>query len=565
VSARRVPARLEAAFWEKTGFLRRQLRALLGLFARRRQRRRGLAVAEPREKELPPLSWPAVGPEDPAPYLAVPGDPPPDSPPETFEALLLVAAAEDLDLVEAGWAEPSPVAGLPPAEIVPFAGGAWLLRRPGAAAANLAGKVLPLLGGKSAADGPTEAWPFFRKSGAYRFPPAAKGGRTFTTRVDLRLAAMPPLEGPPTVLFLLPYLAIGGAERLLFDLLGAWGGYRVLIVTLDPHLATLGQNVGPARGFTPHVFTLGDWLPRETHLGALFHLLRRYQVKTLVSWNGTTFFYDALPAIRERFPELRILAQLYHHEGAYFARNGPAARAIIDGHLAVNRAIEAALASDLGLPSEKIFLLHHGVELPPEAAAAEREAERQLLREQLGLPREGVVLGTFIRLHPQKRPFDILALARLFAGRPVCFLLVGGGPLEAELEAELEARPLPNLLRLPMVADARRLYPAVDICLMTSAYEGLPIFLLDGLARGIPCVATAVGEIPELLAEGGGACAPVGDLDALAAAIEGLMGDEERRRQGELGRRAIAERFSLEVFAAAYRRAIFPGPADAAH
>lgn len=566
MNGRRLPARLEAAFWEKTGSLRRRLRGLLGMLVRRRQRWRGRPLPEPREKELPPLSWPAVGPEEEAPYFAVIADPAPDFPPETLEALMLVAATEDLDLVEAGWAEPSPVVGLPPTEVVPFEeGGVWLVRRPVAGKPRgLKGKLVPLLGGE--AEGSHRArggWPFFNRNGGYLFSKAADQSRTYCTRADLRLASMPVAPGPPTVLFLLPFLAIGGAERLLFDLLGAWTGYRVLIVTVDPHLASLGQNVGQARRFTPHVLTLGDWLPRETHLGVLLHLLRRYQVETMVSWNGTPFFYDTLPAIRTEFPRLRILAQIYHHEGGYFARNGPAARAAIDGHLAVNRAIAAALEAQLGLPADKIFLLHHGVELPAEMAAEERVTERHRLREHLGLPQDGVLLGTFIRLHPQKRPFDILALARHFTGRPVYFLLVGGGPLEAELDAELASRPLPNLFRQSMVADARGLYPAVDLCLLTSAYEGLPIFLLDGLARGIPCVATAVGEIPELLAQGGGTCAAVGDLAALAAAIEGLLDEKERRRQGELGRRAIEERFSLAVFAAAYRRAIFPGPADA--
>lgn len=564
----RLPARLEAAFWEKTGSLRHRLRGMLGSLARRRQRWLGCPVAEPCEEVLPPLPFPFVGPEPGAPYFAVTPQSP-DLPPEAFEALLLVAAAEDLDLIEAGWAEPSPVAGLPPADIRSFeGGGAWLLRRPGTTRQeHLAGKVLPLLGGPPAdgsAAGKKTCWPFFKQIGAYRFPPAVKAGRTICTRVDLRLGAMPPLEGPPTVLFLLPYLAIGGAERLLFDLLDSWKGYRVLIVTVEPHLASLGENVGRARRHTPHVYNLGDWLPRETHLGSLFHLLRRYRVNTLVSWNGTPFFYDTVKAIREAFPELRILAQLYHHEGAFFARNGPAARAAIDGHLAVNRAIAAALENELGVPSGKICLLHHGVELPPEEPASSLEKERNRLRQELGLPADGIVLGTFIRLHPQKRPWDILALARLFAGRPVYFLLVGGGPLEAEIEAELAARPVPNLFRRTMVADARGLYPAVDLCLLTSAYEGLPIFLLDGLARGIPCVATAVGEIPELLAEGGGAAAPVGDLAGLAAAIEDLLDEEVRRRQGVLGRRAIAERFSLAAFASAYRRAIFPGDDDAA-
>lgn len=557
----RLPARLEAAFWEKSRGLRRRLRDLLGRLSRRRKKLRGGAVPEPRAVELAPLAWPPVPGGDPdAQYFAVIGEPA-EAPAGALEALLLVAAAEDLDLAEAGWAEPSAVAGAPPGEIRPFAGGALLVRRrPAGPRREIRGKVVPFIGGPGAEQ--PSSWPFFRKSGAYRFP--ADGGalaRTYTPRVDLRLIAMPELEGPPTVLFLLPFLAVGGAERLLFDLLASWRGYRVLIVTVEPHAASLGETAGRARQLTPHLFTLGDWLPRETHLGALFHLLRVYRVASLVSFNGTIFFYDTVAAIRGQFPRLRILAQLFHHEGGFFSRSGPAARAAIDGHFAVNRAIAAALEQELAVPADRIYLLHHGVELPSGAAAtasAEGAEKKRELRERLGLPPDALVAGTFIRLHAQKRPLDVVALARRLAPRGVFFLLVGGGPLESELEAELAARPAPNLVRLPLVADARELYPAIDICLLTSAYEGLPIFLLDGLARGIPCVSTAVGEVPELLAEGGGACAPVGDLAALGAAIEMLMDPARRRQEGERGRRTVAERFSLAAFAAAYETAIFP-------
>ena len=571
-----LPARFQAGFWEKSRSLRQQLRGWLGRLARRRQALRGEPVLEPRERELPPLRLPLLalaGPnlpqgttrpewcegEGPAAYLAYGGGSE-HLPPNALEVLLLVAAAEDLDLLEAGWAEPAATPGATPGEITAAAdGGLWLrAERPAATAAHpLTGKVVPFLGGK-APPAPTR-WPFFGARGPYRFPLAAeRAERSYTSRLERRLAAMPPIPGPPTALFLLPFLAVGGAERLLFDLLATSSSLRALIVTLEPHQQSLGQSVDRAFELTPHVYTLGDVLPREAHFGALLHLLRVYQVETLVSWNGTTFFYDRVDEIRAAFPGLRILAQLFHHQGGFFTRNGAAARAAIDAHLAVNRAIAAALHQQLEVPREEIFLLHHGVELPELAPAATREERRQQRRAELGLPAAAVVVGTFIRLHPQKRPGDVVEVARRLAPRGVHFLLVGGGPLEKELEAELAARPLPNLHRVPMVADARPLYDAIDLCLLTSAYEGLPIFLLDGLAREIPCVSTAVGEVPELLADGGGLHAPVGELDGLVAALETLLDPELRAAEGRRGRATVARQFSLPAFAAAYRRALFP-------
>ncbi len=78
------------------------------------------------------------------------------------------------------------------------------------------------------------------------------------------------------------------------------------------------------------------------------------------------------------------------------------------------------------------------------------------------------------------------------------------------------------------------------------------------LARGIPCVATAVGEIPELLCDGGGVLVErPGDLDALAAGLESLLDGERRSAEGRRGRATVAERFSLESYRGRYERWIF--------
>ena len=330
-------------------------------------------------------------------------------------------------------------------------------------------------------------------------------------------------------------------------------------MTVEPHLERLGQTVDRARDLTPHVYTLGDWLARPAHLGALCHLVRRYRVETLVSWNGTTFFFDRLRDLRRRFPRLRLASQLYNHRGGWMAHTSSEVIRDIDLHLAVNDRIAATLR-ERGVPGERVVTVHHGVRLHPPAGSdpawAARRCER---RAELGLPDDEVVVGTFVRLHRQKRPLDVVAVARRFQGRGVHFLLVGGGPLDLEMDRELAGRPCPNLTRLPMRARVEDLYDAVDLCLLTSEYEGLPVFLLDGLARGIPCVATAVGEVPELLADGGGVLVDrPGDLGALVAGIEALLGDGVRVREGARGRETVARRFSWEGYVETYARVLLP-------
>jgi glycosyltransferase involved in cell wall biosynthesis len=226
--------------------------------------------------------------------------------------------------------------------------------------------------------------------------------------------------------------------------------------------------------------------------------------------------------------------------------------------VAVNRPIAEALVADRGVPPDRVVTIHHAVAMPPVVTLEVRSERRRARRRELGLPEDSLVVGTFIRMHPQKRPMDVVAVARRLTGRGVHFLLVGGGSLDVRLDRELAARPVPNLTRLPLRDDTDDLYDALDLCLLTSAYEGLPVFLLDGLARGVPCVATDVGEVAELLADGGGVVVErPGDIGALAAAILSLAAPETRTAEGERGRAAVQARFGLERYVASYERAIF--------
>lgn len=489
-------------------------------------------------------------------------------PPTLLESHLLVHAALAPAWSAAGLTAPGDDPGLPSGLVHRFPGvGAaahLALRSPGMDRGSTAGRMVghvtdpERIGGARPLDVPLSV-----PSGPSRLPahtPAGSVVRQPVRPVDRALAGLPPVDGPRTALLLLPSLAVGGAERLLYDLLAGLGDrYRLLVATTEPHLASLGQTVDRCRELTPHVHTLGDWLPREAHRSAVLHLLRRWKVETLVSWNGTVLFYDLAPELARRPGRPRIVAQLFDHRGGWTAHHGPRLVRAVDVHLAVNTPIARTLERHHGVPPDRIATVHHGVPLPELPDDAERVRRRRERRAELGLPEDAVVVGTFIRMHRQKRPLDVVRLARRLAGGRFHFLLVGGGPLDARLDAELARDRPPNLTRLPMRRDPERLYDAVDVCLMTSSYEGLPVFLLDGLARGIPAVAPAVGDVPLLLAGGGGLVVRrPGDLDGLAAALRALADPDVRRAAGERGRATVAERFSVERFVRDCEEVVFP-------
>jgi glycosyltransferase involved in cell wall biosynthesis len=484
-----------------------------------------------------------------------------------LEALVMVAAATDASWVAGGWSAPAPGkhgptgrlsrdAIAPPAAhiLVPTPSPVRSVR------SRVVGCAVPHITSSGRVDRLDELrQPGAMEVGRCRLRPDVAHRSVVQQRwrpVDHALEGLAPVTGPPTALFLLPYLAVGGAERLLFDLLeGLRTTYRLLVVTTDPHLADLGQTVDRARELTPHVYTLGDWLPREVVGSAIRHLVRRWRVRSLVCWNGSVIFFDEVGSLRARFPDLLIANQLFNHRGGWIEHYSPSFARAVDVHLAVNGPIADALVSERAVPPARVVTIHHAVGHPDPVDPTTRSQ----IRRKLGIADDTVVVGSFIRMHPQKRPLDIVRLARMMTGDGVHFLLVGGGPLDREVDREIERAPVPNLTRLPLHPNASELYPAVDLCLLTSDFEGLPVFLLDGLARGIPCVATAVGDIPMLLAEGGGRSVQrPGDLAGLATAVRDLLDRDRRRAEGDRGRRTVRARFGLDAYVSAYESVIFP-------
>src|SRR5690606_37819025 len=135
---------------------------------------------------------------------------------------------------------------------------------------------------------------------------------------------------------------------------------------------------------------------------------------------------------------------------------------------------------------------------------------------------------------------DWLEVAAQIASKEsdVTFLLVGDGPEMPTVRAKVRALGLEGRICLPgFREEGRRFIGLMDIYLMTSQYEGLPIALLEALALGKPVVATGVGGIPEVITDGWeGYLAPVGAIGPLAQHVKTLLDDPETRHlMGERG------------------------------
>ncbi|MCP5023694.1 MAG: glycosyltransferase [bacterium] len=155
-----------------------------------------------------------------------------------------------------------------------------------------------------------------------------------------------------------------------------------------------------------------------------------------------------------------------------------------------------------------------------------------------------ILVGMLARHVPVKRQADLLAAAKLLheQGRPVHTLFVGQGPDREAFVSHSQATPgVTCLLPTPHVPDLLR---ALDIFVLCSDHEAMPLALMEAMAAGRACIVTQVGGMPDLISgpDGPVACmVPPRDPNALAEAIARLASDPAlRTKLGGLARNRAA-------------------------
>jgi glycosyltransferase involved in cell wall biosynthesis len=178
------------------------------------------------------------------------------------------------------------------------------------------------------------------------------------------------------------------------------------------------------------------------------------------------------------------------------------------------------------------FALRRGVHVvrplgpPPRPRRAPAE-----VREALGVGPDAPLVVCVARLHPQKGlPTLVVAAERLARARPeVRVAIVGEGPDEAELRALVAGRGLNDIVLLagPSTNAADELR-AADVVVCSSIWESGPLVVAEALTLGRPVVSTPVGFAPDVLTgKVGAALVPVGDAEAMAAAVLEALDDRE--------------------------------------
>jgi glycosyltransferase involved in cell wall biosynthesis len=343
----------------------------------------------------------------------------------------------------------------------------------------------------------------------------------------------------------------GGAEIMLLHLAEGLreGGYGICPVLPDNGPGWLGRQF-TSRGFVPETFTLRrpvDW----KCVRGLMRLFDRREVDLVHSHEFTMAVYGAAACGLSGRPHV-ITMHGNRRFGDEWRR-----RAALGWAVKRSRGTAAVSGVLARFMEDRLKLRHGSVDVVPNGISF-TAGNGALVRASLGLGGEEPLIIAVGNLYPVKGHIVLMrALARLAEERPELrwqAAVAGRGQEEGALRAFVAERGLTSRIHLlGYRTDVPDILAAGDIWVMPSLSEGLPIALLEAMLARKAIVASAVGAIPDLLADGAGRLVPPGDDVAMTAELASLLErPAERVALAEEAYRRADRGYRREQMVAAY-------------
>jgi L-malate glycosyltransferase len=217
----------------------------------------------------------------------------------------------------------------------------------------------------------------------------------------------------------------------------------------------------------------------------------------------------------------------------------------VDRFLAISHAVRDRLVTDR-IPAAKIEIVHEGVDVERIVSLPHGN-----LHAALFLPTHSPIVGTIGALVAQKAHHALIDAAAIVVKQvsDVRVVILGEGELRPSLEKQIKQHHLERHIFLAgFRADVLELLKDIDVFALSSTHEGMCTSLVDAMAAEKPAVATSVGGVPEVVADGEtGYLVPPRDTEALAARIVQLLTDAALRRQmGSAGLQRARRLFTVE-------------------
>lgn len=354
---------------------------------------------------------------------------------------------------------------------------------------------------------------------------------------------------PLRVLFVVPSLGIGGTERLITQLLPNIDRSRI-----DAALVCTGEegelfDVLRSRGISCRALHSGGLRNGVRAFVRLSSEIRKNKPHVIVSAGEGSTFVARLAGLRHSIKRNVLWVHGSSELGTPRLMPRFIDRILIPAtsrFLAVTEAQREFMTDVRRYPAAKITVIRNGVDAN---AIEHRPGRSQLAKVNLDPARPTVAMSA--RLHPVKDHTTFLHAARIVQDHlpQTQFVVIGDGPTRLEIETLRRRLGLQESVRLiGLRRDIDILLPAIDVHVLCSHSESMPLAVLEGMACGRPVICTDVGGTSEIIEHGvSGFLVPARDPAKVASYLINLLSDRELAdRIGSAAKVRVQTAFSLE-------------------
>ena len=358
-------------------------------------------------------------------------------------------------------------------------------------------------------------------------------------------------------------LGPGGTQRQIIEYLKTANReqFDIKIVNLDKDYNTLKDEI-ERLGYEVIGIKQGKWRA----VNSLFGLFKQNKLDIVHTFLFTSDLYGRIAAKLAGVPVVISsvrnidLWQKWHH------RLTDKILATFTDRITVNaECIKPYLIKTKGIPQKKIITIYNGIDL----ARFDNLKTPQQIREELGIPLNSLAIGMVSRFSAQKDYDTFLKAAEIilktrgqapagtvpsphssFGESPVYFVAVGDGPLLQSLQSSVVNQQLKDkIIFTGLRRDIPNVINAMDICILSSHYEGCPNVILEYMASSKPVIASNVGGCAELIIEGKtGFVVPPKNPEMLANKIRELINNKDLRiKMGKEGRIRVEKHFTSQL------------------
>lgn len=346
----------------------------------------------------------------------------------------------------------------------------------------------------------------------------------------------------PKVAIVLPYFGSGGAENMVSRLAAHLDlskvDAEVICVYGQPQNNPLEKAViengvplkfiGKGKGFSGGALLklwveLSAFKPSivHTHLSACVYCapwVLMHKVKMLHTIHNT-------PKFELIKPKQKVMAVMYK----------------------LNKAVSVAISHEI----QSMMVDYYHLKKEPELVYNPVDVQRFALPKR---QHDEIKIITVGRISPQKNQRLLIeAIKELNKEYPeVSLTILGDGPQRAEIEDYIKTEALDDVVQLKgNVSNVEEYFAESDIFALSSAYEGLPLVLLEAMAASLPIVSTDVGGVKDIVTDNGILVEP-GNRDALVEAIKRLIDNKKAREELELRSYENVQKFDSSIIANQY-------------